>query len=119
MRIKNRRSSTGVVEAGEKEGLAGRGEVAGNRHHGERGLRVQRQRGQGEQLLETLHEHALQRDALGFLGEGKVEHRIAVLQSCFLYTHDACTHYDRCIAVRTAAATIQIMQRMVDHVFGE
>lgn len=111
--------STGVVEAGEKEGPAGRGEVAGDRHHGERGLRVQRQRGQGEQLLETLHEHALQRDALGLLGEGKVEHRIAVLQSCFLYTHDACTHYDRRIAVRIAATTIQIMQRMVDHVFGE
>lgn len=111
--------STGVVETGEEEGPAGRGEIAGDRHHGERGLRVQRQRGQGVQPLETLHEHALQRDALGFLGEGKVEHRIAVLQSCFLYTHDACTPYDRCVAVRTAATTVQIMQRMVDHVFGE
>lgn len=108
-----------MVQTGEEEGLAGRAEIAGDRYYGERGLRVQGQGGQCVQLLETLHEYALQSDSLGFLREGKVEHRISVLQSCFLYTHDCHTPYDRCVAVRTAAAPVQIMQRVVDHVFGE
>ena len=117
MRERERERGTGSAETGEKEGLAGRREVRRNRNHGHGGLGMQRESRQGVELLETLHQYALESDALGFLAERKVENRVAVLHGCFLYTHCHSTNYNRCIAVRTAATAIQIVKGMIDYVF--